>query len=77
MELMNLCVDIMIILLITNKNISIILERLTPDHLIPLDKNSGEVRVYLPYLDSELIEIYSWIPLYQKVDNNKRKRSNI
>ncbi len=48
--------------------------RLYPDHLIPLNKNSVGVKVYLPYLDKEIINIYRNIPLYKKVDNENRKK---
>jgi len=39
------------------------IRRLQRDHLAPLNKNSGKVNVYLPYLDSRLISLYSRIPL--------------
>ncbi len=47
---------------------------LQKDHLIPLDKNSGKVRVYLPYIDGGLIRLYTQIPLSEKVDSNARKK---
>jgi len=50
------------------------LSRLLPDHLIPLDKNSGGVKVYLPYLDDRLINILRNITLREKIANNIRKR---
>ena len=49
------------------------LRDLQKDHLIPLNKVSGKVRVYLPYIDDSLITLYSQIPLSEKVDNNTRK----
>jgi len=49
------------------------LRDLQKDHLIPLDKVSGKVRVYLPYIDESLIALYSQIPLGEKVDNDTRK----
>ncbi len=47
---------------------------LKKDHLIPLDRNSGDVKVYLPFLDSKLISLLSQIPLSEKVDTNHRKK---
>jgi hypothetical protein len=49
------------------------LSRLYPDHLVPLEKNSGEVKVYLPYIDNDLIPIYRSIPLDKKASNTGRK----
>jgi len=51
-----------------------ILHRLQKDHLTPLNKVSGDVRVYLPYLDEELISLYGQIPLMDKVDLGDRKK---
>jgi len=42
-------------------------------HLVPLDKNSSNVRVYLPYLDERLISIMSMIPISDKVNSETRK----
>lgn len=50
------------------------LNRLLPDHLIPLDKNSGNVNVFLPYLDQRLITLFSQIPICDKVDTKQRKK---
>ncbi len=50
------------------------LSRLLPDHLIPLDKNSGKVKVYLPYLDDRLINITKNITLDKKVEDDVRKK---
>jgi len=50
------------------------LSRLLPDHLEVLDKNSGVVNVFLPYLNSELVDIYRQIPLSDKVDTKYRKK---
>lgn len=47
------------------------LERLTPDHLEPLDANSGKCEVYLPFLDDELVKIYQSIPFEEKVIERK------
>lgn len=43
-------------------------------HLGPLNKNSGNVKVYLPYLDARLISLFSQIPLVDKVDRSNRKK---
>ncbi len=50
------------------------IRRLKNDHLVPLDKNSGDIKVYLPYLDSELISVLSQIPISEKVDSVCRKK---
>ena len=50
------------------------LGRLNPDHLIPLNNASKDVKVYLPYLDERLIHIYRNVPLAAKVDHNNRKK---
>ena len=43
-------------------------------HLMPLNKNSGNVKVYLPYADPRLIYLLSQIPLFDKVDQTNRKK---
>ncbi len=50
------------------------LSKLTPDNLIPLNKSSGDIKVYLPYLNNPLIDIYRKIPLTAKVDSKYRKK---
>lgn len=50
------------------------IRRLQRGQLAPLNRNSGEVNVYLPYLDSRLISLYSQIPLSEKVDLHIRKK---
>jgi len=50
------------------------LRRLQRDHLIPLDKNSGNVRVYLPYLDNRMVSLYTQMPIRDKVDDENRKK---
>lgn len=42
-------------------------------HLKPLDKNSGTVRVYLPYATPEVIHTFLRIPISEKVSSSKRK----
>ena len=49
------------------------LSRLLPDHLEPLNENSKSIEVYLPYLDEDLVSIFSNIPLNKKVDSKNRK----
>ncbi len=43
-------------------------------HLEPLNKNSGDIKVYLPYLNNRLVLLLSQIPLVDKVDINNRKK---
>jgi len=50
------------------------LRQLQSEHLIPLNDNSGEVRVYLPYIDKRLVYLMSQIPLIDKVDLYERKK---
>jgi len=50
------------------------ISRLLPDHLVPLHKNSGEVKVFLPYLESYILEFIQSIDLKHKVDSNSRKK---
>lgn len=50
------------------------IKELVPNHLIPLDKNSGDVKVYLPYLDPKLVRMMASIPLQYKVDKKERKK---
>ena len=48
--------------------------KLQKEQLIPLDGNSGDVRVYLPYIGGELVCLMSQIPLSKKVDKSNRKK---
>lgn len=50
------------------------LSRLLPDHLILLNSNSKKVKVYLPYLDCDIVNILKDIPLAKKVDLDNRKK---
>ena len=50
------------------------LRRLQYEHLMPLNENSGKVKVYLPYIDRRLIYLMSQIPLEDKVDYYDRKK---
>ncbi|KKL05560.1 hypothetical protein LCGC14_2604810 [marine sediment metagenome] len=50
------------------------LSRLLPDHLVVLNSNSGNVKVFLPYLDERLVDIFRSIPLLEKVDGKYRKK---
>jgi len=58
----------------TEKTYYYYIRHLQQDHLIPLDKSSGNVCVYLPYLDSRLISLYTQIPISSKVDDGQRKK---
>jgi asparagine synthetase B (glutamine-hydrolysing) len=49
------------------------LSRLLHDHLVPLNENSKDIKVYLPYLDKEIISMFGNIPLNKKVDSKNRK----
>jgi len=50
------------------------LERLVSEHLIPLEKNSNNIKVYLPYLDQELINMFNFLPLEERFDKESRKK---
>lgn len=50
------------------------LRELSGKHLDPLHRNSENVEVYLPYLDSRLLLLYSQIPVEDKVDKAYRKK---
>jgi len=50
------------------------IRQLHKNHLIPLNENSGEVKVYLPYADEKIIAMLSQIPLKDKVDLKHRKK---
>lgn len=50
------------------------LRELSSKHLIPLHCNSKNVKIYLPYLDSRLLLLYSQIPISDKVDKMHRKK---
>lgn len=49
------------------------LERLQAEHLEPLDSNSGDVRVYLPYADSRVSSLLYRVPSWRKVSETCRK----
>ncbi len=49
------------------------IRQLQKRQLVPLNGNSGNVRVYLPYLDKSLLYLLSQIPLAEKVNENERK----
>jgi len=58
----------------TQETYEYFLSKLTPDHLVPLNSASKDVKVYVPYLDRGMIYIYRNIPLDAKVDENNRKK---
>jgi len=49
------------------------LRNLYNNHLEPLNRNSMGVKVFLPYLDKELVFLMSQIPLSMKVNKEHRK----
>ena len=51
-----------------------LLRRLLPEHLLPLNRDSRGVKVYLPYIDKRMIFLLSQIPIYDKVDSKERKK---
>lgn len=50
------------------------LNRLVPDHLTQLDRNSGMVKVYLPYLFPAMVDLYQQIPLQDRFSHSERKK---
>ncbi len=50
------------------------LKELLPNHLIPLNINSGNVKVFLPYIDDRMVYITKNISLTEKVDSLARKK---
>ena len=50
------------------------LRQLQESHLLPLHKNSRDVQVFLPFLDSRLLLLFSQIPVSEKVDKGCRKK---
>jgi len=49
------------------------LERLVDQQLRPLDQNSQDVKVYLPYLSPEIVRLLTQIPVCRKVSSYRRK----
>ncbi|GAJ13613.1 unnamed protein product, partial [marine sediment metagenome] len=49
------------------------IRQLRDEHLKPLDDNSGNVRVLLPFLDNKLLGLLAQIPIAEKVDRRRRK----
>ncbi|KKK76480.1 hypothetical protein LCGC14_2863200, partial [marine sediment metagenome] len=50
------------------------LGRLCSEHLEQLNINSGNVDVYLPYIDSRMVILLAQIPIERKVDGDFRKK---
>ena len=50
------------------------LSRLQEDQLKPLDKNSKDIKVFLPYLDVKLVSSISFIPLKDRYGKGYRKK---
>ena len=49
------------------------IRKLCTEHLIPLNKNSKSVKVYLPYIDKEMVLLWTQIPINNKVTSSDRK----
>jgi hypothetical protein len=58
----------------TEKTYLNFLHRLQKEQLEPLNINSGNVKVYLPYLDYELIQLYTSFSFENRFNNINRKR---
>ena len=50
------------------------MRRLQAEHLVPLNENSGSIKVYLPYLDNRLTSLLWQIPITDKIDKSHRKK---
>ena len=50
------------------------LSRLTLDHLIPLDVNSFDIKVYLPYLYNQLVHYLASVHERYKIDQLTKTR---
>ena len=50
------------------------LKALKMNHLTPLHKNSGDVKVYLPYLNDQFANALLYTPIEYKVDDSSRKK---
>lgn len=57
----------------SEQNYQSFIEKLGPEHLFPLNKNSGEIKVYLPYLSPDIVKFFSLIPLSKKTCGEQRK----
>lgn len=49
------------------------IHHLTGIHLVPLNRNSGQIRVTLPYLDQRVVSYLQGVSLIDKLENNTRK----
>jgi len=49
------------------------LSRLVTEHLVPLDKLSGDVEAFLPYIDERMVSLWEAIPLSAKCTPTDRK----
>lgn len=58
----------------SEKSYKYYISKLVSDHLVPLHKASADVKVYLPYLDTYLVESMADIDLQHKVDDVNRKK---
>jgi len=51
-----------------------LLKKLQKEQLDPLDRNSGDMRVHLPYLSEKVVHLLSQVPIKEKVDLKSRKK---
>jgi len=58
----------------SSENYKLFLEALKEKHLKPLNINSRNTKVFLPYLDDKIIKMCSEVSLHQKVDECERKK---
>lgn len=53
------------------------LNKLQLEHLKPLNANSGNVKVYMPYANDKVLSLFLQMPLYDKVSLSGRKLINL
>ena len=50
------------------------IRKLQKEQLEPLDRNSGNVKIYLPYIYKQMVLLWAQIPLAEKIDHQNRKK---
>jgi len=50
------------------------IRRFQTEQLIPLNKNSGKIKIHLPYIFDEVLFCWMQIPLFEKIDKLNRKK---
>ena len=50
-----------------------LLRKVQANHLQPLNENSGSVKVYVPYIDARIANLFYRVPLTDKVNDQGRK----